>query len=939
MRVNLRAHPMVWVRFAALPLAELDGAKDIDAMWQDRRVSEAVRIASPSLARALERRPESAAIDDPRLYRSLRSYYSRMATRATPFGLMAGVFSANMNSDSTRVELDLTLSPYLRLESLDTVPDDLTDEVLLQANPGAERIGDGFLVPPRGSLCSYPEKSGYVGVSATLLRVMDMLSKPMKVARLAEELAAQTGKGRDEWIRYLQHLERRNLLVRPERIGQRAWITTHVLQGGATCAGAAVTANDKSAISLDAFAANADGAGVPAVIGRHAVELFKLLRLANPILVYPAHLELMAADFTHRFGPAAEVPLLHSFSSLYGIQLQRPLPPSRPYDPLAPLTRREQILSAAADAVGLGGTIDDTSGALLAQLAEEHQSVMDPPYAPAQELSLRSVLGANGATSALMFAGSPPGLGGRFAHMLTPQARAGHRELTDAVDRCFAPMELAELVVTPTLQHRRLKGITPVVTTRTRVVSVVPAARAEGPEATGAEDILLGVSPETGRFYLRSARSGRQLHLVQSSMASDEVLQPLEAFLLQVCRAQFRCASGFSWGALWPRTFLPGLRVGPVHLCTPRWLLSEREVSDEPEALSAWMHRWEVPNRFVARRIGTDRGILLRQGVDDDLLRHLLHRAPSAGIEIKEAPDALGESVIQDREGQPRVAEVVVTVLSEAAADDPAAAGQPCTSGSPEHLPPAVRSEWTAFDLSLPWAALPHFLFSRIGSWLDASADDLTVSRVWWEVREFPEPQLRLYFPAHSRAEQEVTETFWRWCRRARTNGELAGIAQTEHHVYESQFADRRLLELAHGFFAADAHMTLQIIRDASGRPERAAVQCSAHIYRMFAASKLDWAKIRTSVRAKERDAGRGLQSGIDRDLYALSQREDGPSDWLRRWRALIEEGNEGLVGLTDPLISLSLDRLCVGRAMRPHIYGAVRRLVDRKIHEERQIR
>jgi mRNA interferase HicA len=931
---------MAWVRFAALPLHVLDDVTGVDDMWADQRVRDAVRLASPSLADAITRR-DAADQDDQtreRTYRSLRGYYARMGTRPTPFGLMAGVFSARLESPYRHVTLDLELTAHLRREPATEVPGDITADTLLQANPALERVGGGFLVPPRGSLRARGEQCAYVAATETMCHVRDLLDAPTRVADAITRLSAEAGSTPDAWLTYLRSLHRRNIIVRVETIDARprptitrapygrpetvprGWSEQRVLGADS---------------SVDAFATAADGAEIPAELGRHALTLCDALDLAAPAPAYPDHLAAMAHDFANRFGPAAEIPLPVAFSLIGGVSLRRPEPSRRVRDPRSTWTTREQILSAAADTAALGGTIDDTALPLLTRLAAENGPV-PPPYAPAQEITLRpTVHTAAGLRSELAFLGATSALGGRFVHLLTPAGRAGHEELIAAIDRSFGAVEVAELSVTPMVAGRRAGGIAPVAASRRRTVSVTPGVVVDGHSSTGADDILVGVDADSGRFYLRSAASGRRMHIVQSSMARDELLQPLEAFLLQVCRAQYRFASPFDWGALSARTFLPGVRVGPVFLCTARWLVSDHDVRDGAKPLREWMDRWGVPDRFVARKVGSDRGFLIRRGIDDDILLRMIRRTAPGEIEIKCAPDANGTGAIRDASGYPRVADVVVTVLR-----DPAPVPAATVALAPVTVTPttAAGAAWTAFDLSVPWAAVPDVLSRHVGAWLDGHASTAARDRAWWDVTQAPEPTIRVHLPAATDAELDVADAFWRRCRTARAAGELTRVVQTEDHAYAGMFPEPAPLVRAHAFFAADARATLAVVRDTPNRSSAYALRCALHLYRLFAGSGLPLDRIRTLLRHHEQDGGGDMYRQIGRDLWAEASTDPAPTAWLDRWNALTAAAPVRVDTIIGPIAELSLDRLCVRGVLRPHLYGTIRRLVDRRMHERRSL-
>ncbi|WP_378674859.1 lantibiotic dehydratase [Nocardia sp. GCM10030253] len=91
----------------------------LDELFARPDIAEALYLASPSLSRRLENwRNAPAAPSASRIERALLSYASRMATRATPFGLFAGWSSGELGPD-TRLQLAATHA-YGRRTSLDS---------------------------------------------------------------------------------------------------------------------------------------------------------------------------------------------------------------------------------------------------------------------------------------------------------------------------------------------------------------------------------------------------------------------------------------------------------------------------------------------------------------------------------------------------------------------------------------------------------------------------------------------------------------------------------------------------------------------------------------------------------------------------------------------------------------------------------------------------
>ena len=88
------------------PFATLDSLGDVRALVADPVVREAIFLASPSLA---------DDVDDPGATRALQSYVTRLAGRATPFGLFAGCAVGAVGGE-TRLEVGAEVRRHTRLD-------------------------------------------------------------------------------------------------------------------------------------------------------------------------------------------------------------------------------------------------------------------------------------------------------------------------------------------------------------------------------------------------------------------------------------------------------------------------------------------------------------------------------------------------------------------------------------------------------------------------------------------------------------------------------------------------------------------------------------------------------------------------------------------------------------------------------------------------------
>jgi hypothetical protein len=897
---------MVWVRFAALPLCALDRQMSIREMWADERFRTAVTFASPVLADDVRRSLDAGNDDAADLYRSLRSYYVRMASRPTPFATMSGSFTGRLDDVATTISARLRLDPRLRPAPLLPGPA-LADDAVLQVNPGLGRFGTHYLVPPRGALRSASGQLTTVPATPTVDRVAAMLATAATVGDTAARLAELSGSEPASWRRYLAHLHGLGVVIR-QVVADPAVVETPSSNEPATDVA-------PSRQFMDAFATDADAAPVPAALGRHALEICDSLDRLNPAPGYPPQLQAIAEDFEHRFGPGVEVPLIDTFDPIGGIELR----PAGQATPRRSDANRESVLRELLDD-HRDELLISLSERLIAELASDARPVV--PRAPVQQFLLRPVQGPDGLLSELRFAGAETAFGDRLLHLLPPASRALAIQQADRYARAFEPFEAAELIADPRYARDiRLAGLVPVESAHRRWVSLAPGTAGTA-DLLAAEDLLVGLDPGSRRLYLRSRRSERLLHVHHASMVVDSCLAPLEAFVLQVSRAQHRYSTAFAWGGLGTQDFLPGLRVGATLISSPRWLL-HGSAADRPRE---WFASRAIPDRYVARSTGSDRSLLLLRGQDDEILLRLLRKSGSGTVEIQLSPDAFGRPLLTDGAGAAHVADVAVTAYPVT---------EPTTPPVPlpvvdRRAADRLNREWAAFDIVVP-APMTRAFLSDLAGWLDGN-DSLPGSElVWWTVGE---ASVRVNIPLSEQAQSSLLAEFQQWAGRRCRRGELRGVTQLRSHFQLGLVAT--VAEPAwYRFMALDSRRTVELARSAPPASARYQLAVAIHLLRLAVWSGT--AELPGILRDREGTGSGQLYRSIGAELHAALDRDRPDSKLDERWRlAAGELLAKAPPGTVLALLQLSLDRCCVPAAWRPQLRGAVRRTLDRLAHERR---
>ncbi len=845
----------------------------LDQAWQVREFADAVETASPDLARQVGRIRRAESVPEAAVRRAVMSvlrYLLRGTTRATPFGLLAGVAparlgpraafrdgsghravakadSAWLTSVTESLEADDGLRPCLTVVASDLI---------------AER--DGHLVlghRPGGA----PQR---VQVRATrpACAALNAARSPVRAADLAAKLAADFPAAADEEIDGLiRQLIACRLLVTCLRAPMTAAdpltaLVAELEQVGppsdarprALRAASASLAHHKAApeggsdhggwLAADTLMRNLQPAAgpvfgidllldwnlvVPDAVAAEAASAASVLAMLARRPALSHGWATWHARFLDRYGPGALVPVLDAVDDSRGLGFPAGYLGSPHPDQKSQLTDRDRALLALAHRAAVQReqeiTLDD---ALTRELAVT--GVSDPTQ-PSTELTVR------------VQAASIEDLDqGRFTLHVTGVSRAAGTvagrflNLLDDADR---DRMLCAYVTVPGVHHDSMLAhlSSPPLYVRSENVARVPqAARlliplGEYRATTGSPCEIpvsdLAVTADASRLHLVSLSRRRPVHTILPSAVDLNVhTHPLARFLLEAPVALAAPCTAFDWGAASVLPFLPALRYGRTVLSPARWTLTAADLPDREadwpswdSALAAWRSRTYLPGHVLAgdgdRCIALD----LSESSHRALLRAEIERAGRARLLTGPKPGDLGWTA-----GHPH--EITIPLAVPGPVTGPVRWRGEITRRDHGHLPGCDGRIYLKLygppDLQdAVLARLPQLTMR-----LDGQGS-------WWYIRyEDPEPHLRLRIALGTGSIGTAAGQVGDWTGELRDHGLVTRVSWDTYYPEISRFGGAAAIEAAEAFFTADsAAATAQITAAArrSGPDARALTAAS----------------------------------------------------------------------------------------------------------------
>jgi thiopeptide-type bacteriocin biosynthesis protein len=665
------------------------------ALAADPRVHQALHAASPSLTGRLARmreRPLSERATE-RVYATLLRYLTRMSSRATPYGLFAGVAIAGFGEATsiglaadpvsrtrTRSDFGWLAEVVERLESDEESRDGLpvlsnhllyrsAGRVFLPATGGSPAVSMRVTAPVEAALCLADGELTYGGLVAELRRrfprasgdgVRRMLARMWDLHILISGLCAPMAPGHPE-----DHLAERvggspggaavaDGLRRSRKLADavdaaRGRAEPGLLGEFVTHQRSMVPGFDGSVHQTDTVLATL-GTGVSrdvAATAAQAGDLMMRLYCTHPRL---QHIVDYHDVFIERYGHDSQIPLLDVLSLEKGIGPPNPyLGPPRQFplpETSAPRHERRdralvELATSAARLDRLEMPLTDADVAALTVW-----SFGDRRSRPAPSLDLYARIAAEsreaideGAWRMVLMPGVFRGLQsfGRFAGLFDDDLVDGLRRFARDEEERNRDLLFAELNAAPWVS--RMQNLTTRPPIRQYEICVNARPALPPGRQIPLSDIL--VSADVHGFQLRSAALDRRLMVTRTHAVTVREAPNVCRALLELSADTIASPSYFDWGPMNGAPFLPRLVRDRIVLSPAQWTLSSGsfgagEALSDPDRFSSgiqhWRKEWGVP-RHVQLAESDNRLLLdLEHPLCLDELRRHLQRSGRDGV-------------------------------------------------------------------------------------------------------------------------------------------------------------------------------------------------------------------------------------------------------------------------------------------------------------------
>ncbi len=855
----------------SLPWPDLAGADATPASWrawlheawQVPEFACAVEAASPDLGRQVLRvvsQRELPEVAVRRVVMSTLRYLLRATSRATPFGLLAGVAPVRIGvaarsrmSDEHRAVIKADMSWVAGvIERLESAPD-LSAHLTVTANNLAVRR-DGHLLleyRSRGATGGAPDR---VRVRATgpVLAAVEAARQPIQVADVAAALADRFPAVPDAVIRKLiAGLVRQRFLISDLRAPATSLDPLATLldtiealplsdDSEAAAQRAALrgiqSAFTRHNMTTDPAAARDERAQAevlmpglhPSVGLAHAIDLRLGWDLTIPQTVAEdaAHAAAVLcrlarrpalsagwvawhAEFLERYGPRAVVPVVDAVDPGIGLGYPagylgspHPLPP-------ASLSDRDRALLRLAQACAMQGirevTLDDRFIRELAAFDPEH------PVQPSAEVTVRvharSIADLDEKRYSLHVTGVSRAAGataGRFLGILDDADRDRMSRLYAGLSAVHRGAILAQISAPPL--HAKTENVARAPRVAELVISLgeYPGASADQIPVTD-----LAVTADASRLHLVSVSRRRPVHtILPTAVDLAYHSQPLARFLLEAPVALAAPCTGFDWGAAHALPFLPALRHGRVVLSPARWVLTASDLPDPADgpawddALAAWRAQLGVP-RWVYLGDGDQCLRLdLTEPSHQSLLRAHLDHGGEAMVRTAPSADDVGWA-----EGH--VHEITIPVAAAGQAVEPVSGSGEVTPRRHGH-PPGCGGR-LYLQLHGPAEHQDTILIGHLPGLIGRLG---TLVNNWWFIRygtSGDHLRLRLTL-GHHRAGPAV-EQISIWTQALHDAGLISRATWETSFPETARFGGAAALDAAEAFFTADSAAALAQLR------------------------------------------------------------------------------------------------------------------------------
>ncbi|WP_405141233.1 lantibiotic dehydratase [Sphaerisporangium sp. NBC_01403] len=787
-------------------------------VWPLAGVADVVEVASPDLARALTAFCENPGGFKPRQIRraaeALMRYLLRWRSRATPFGLFAGVAPVDLAPTASvlfgerHAAVRQPDSTWLTeaISALESQPELLRQLPVMANNVGFARGGD-WVVPCQAS-AEGPVSDVSVRYTAAVRMALQEARTPVAFGDVLARLTAESPQTPVTVIEgMLTELVRLRILltgVRPPMTATDPLAYIAAQLDGLETAPATPDPGRRLAVGLRV---DCSISLPPIVIREVEAAAAILVRVAPGRPAWQAY----HAAFVDRYGPGALVGVRELLDPDRGLGYPAGFRGSL-YKDDPPLARRDVALAVLAQKAALDGCAElvvdeemvaelESGGAGTVPHTELRVSLNAPTTAAldAGHFTLTVVCASRHAGTSV----------GRFLHLLDADERGRIVEAYRGLPTGTAGAMAVQLSSPPLSARVETLARIP------DVLPVLPLGEHRHPLDSAVDLDDLAVTADARRFVLVSLSRGCAVEpLMLNAVDLRHGAHPLARFLCEASTGTSAPCTPFFWGRVADRfAFLPRVRYGRTVLSPARWNLAAATLPAPAATTGEWVrefqkqrHSHRIPDSV---RLGDDDVLILLDLTQDAhlaLMRRHLDRAGTAAL----AEDGTDYGWIGDRPH-----EIVVPLASTA---PPRPLTRPLRPEriyhGPGHLP--GDSPWLCAKLfghpGRQTELLTTYLPALLAEWEHGAPDD------WWFIRyDSPTPHLRVRLRLHNGdLYGPAARSVGRWARDVGRAGLLRDFTLDTYRPEAGRFGTGPALVAAEDVFAADSAVAVAQLRTAA---------------------------------------------------------------------------------------------------------------------------
>lgn len=883
----------------------------LQEVWRIGDFADAVSAASPDLASRVEQictghhLPEATVR---RVVLAVLRYLLRARTRATPFGLFAGVAAARIGA-APALRLGSEHRPTARADAAQSTSlidrfeqhPALRSHLMLLTSTLAVERDDHVVIDhrPSGKPGAGPEHV-HIRMTEPVRAALDGARSPIPWRDLASKLAAGFPDTSPNLIdKLLASLVTQRFLLtslRPAMTTNDRLVGLHDHEHRLSArerAEVRATPRHAQDLLLDCDLT------IPDTVAREATAAAKALTRLAPRAALTGWAE-WHGRFLDRYGPRAVVPVLDALDELG-------YPPgylgATAAPTLSPLPDRDGRLIKLAHAAAVEGRLE----VVLDDAALEALATADPDHSvqPSTELTVRIDAADSTALERGEFslhvvgvARSAGATTGRFLDMLPDEDRRRMTEAFAALPGVHDDALVAQISAVPLSVRAENVARAPQVTEL-----VISLGEYRGPDSGLLPVTDLAVTADAEQLHLVSLTRRRPVHtLLLNAVDLGLHSHPLTRFLAEAPVALAVPCTGFLWGtAASNLPFLPALRYGRTVLSPARWLLDRGDLpaasapwSQWDEALSRWGRDVRLPDRVYLSEADQCLALDLTEPSHRALLRTHLDR--DGTVTLRPAPELQDLGWIGGR-----AHEVVIPLISDQNRTPVRTAPHVVTR---EHGRLPGSGELLYVQLYGNPARQDHILTRH----LPALLDELQPPRCWFVRYSEPGHHIRLRLSCLPGALGATFEHVGAWTEKLRRHGLITHVSVETYHPETARYGGPAAMDAAEAYFSADSTAVLAQLAagQAKNPPDARAVTAASMVdiatgLLRDCARAMDWliAHTRTNATAPPRPVHRQAVELVHTHLAGLD--EQTAAAWSVRRMALADYADALLGSGADP--------------------------------------